>query len=117
MSDPQTIWRLGVALACAGGAWWMKVAGSGVCDEAVCNEGRGRNAGSGGVVLGVGVDRCADHRSAAAMKGTHGTADGTAPASNVVVVDFAHRRAVNDLRRRLDSLGVAHRLSDPVVKR
>lgn len=32
MSDAQTVWKLGVALACAWGAWSMKV-GSGVSDD------------------------------------------------------------------------------------
>lgn len=112
MSDPQTIWRLGVALVCAGGAWWMKVAGSGVQHVSETNR-LPHVSHDGG--RGARVHR---HPS---MDGsnriTDGTAQRTAPASNVIMVDFAHRRAVNDLRRRLDSLGVAHRLSDPVVKR
>ena len=50
MSDAQTVWKLGVALACAWGAWSMKF-GSGVSDEStsdgVCNGTDGRRSSIG----------------------------------------------------------------------
>ena len=113
MSDPQTIWRLGVALACAGGAWWMKVAGSsGVQDVSETNRLPHVSHGGGGHA------RVHRHPSMdGSNRMTDGTAQRTAPASNVIMVDFAHHRLVRDMRKRLDDLGIGYRTPDPRVKR
>lgn len=47
---------------------------------------------------------------------TDGTAQRTAPAENIIVVDFAHYRLVRDMRKRLDDLGIGYRTPDPRVK-
>ncbi|MBK8467872.1 MAG: hypothetical protein IPL32_18830 [Chloracidobacterium sp.] len=49
------------------------------------------------------------------MKGKNGASYRTEPGSNVVVVDFAHCRAVRDMRRRLHELGVVSGTHDGKV--
>ena len=50
MSDAQTVWKLGLALACAWGAWTMKVAGSGVSDDGKADDVRNSVDGRGSSV-------------------------------------------------------------------
>lgn len=111
MSDAQTIYRLGLALGCALGAWVLKFS-SGVGDVVSGNSShdadhvcRGRS-GIRNSRVGVG----------GAMKGKNGTAYRTEPGSNVLVVDFAHLRAVNDMRKRMHDLGVFSGVPDGKVK-
>ena len=90
----------------------MKVAGSGVQHVSETNRLPHVSHGGGGHA------RVHRHPSMdGSNRMTDGTADGTAPASNVVVVDFAHRSAVNDMRKRLDELGIGYRTPDKGVKR
>lgn len=70
MSDAQTIWKLSLALACSVGAYWMKVAGSGVSNVSEADrshdayhDGRGSNrvrssrVGVGGTMKGKNEHR------------------------------------------------------------
>lgn len=109
MSDPQTVFRLGVAFFCAVGAAWMKF-GSGVSDDSktIQKPSNRRDADLVRDLLPFCVPGGPFDHVGAPMKEQNGATDGANPPTNVVEVDFAYHRLVRDMRKRAADLGIGN---------